>query len=233
MTNKLENKIFLFLGNDKFTIVALNSNYDLVYKEEILTNNKSNQIDLNFLDSFLNENIFKIEKRFDEFIKSIFLIIDHQNIFSICLSIKNKFDNIKINSDTMHKLLLEAKSCCNKTLEDLDILHMKIDQFYIDGTYFKTLPKKKNCNNLSIDISYICLPKKISKTIENVLKKYQISLDRMLSLNYLKSFLDDKNENLYAAANKILNGFNENEVFIADKNSKKLSFFEKFFDFFN
>jgi len=233
MKNNLENKIFLFLGIDKFTIVALNSIDEEVYKEEILKDNKSNQIDLNFLDNFLNENIFKIEKKLNEFVKNIFLIIDHQNIFSIHLSIKNKFDNININLDSIHKLLLEAKSCCKKTLEDLDILHMKIDQFYIDGTYFKTLPKKKNCNNLSIDISYICLPKKISKTIENVLKKYQISLDRMLSLNYLKSFLDDKNENLYAAANKILNGFNENEVFIADKNSKKLSFFEKFFDFFN
>jgi len=233
MKNKLENKIFLFLSINKFTIVALNSTDELIYKEEILTNNKSNHIDLNFLDNFLNENIFKIEKRLDEFIKSIFLIIDHQNIFSIRLSIKNKFDNIKINSDSMHKLLLEAKSCCNKTLEDLDILHMKIDQFYIDGTYFKNLPNKKNCNNLSIDVSYICLPKRISKTIEDVLRKYQISLDRMLSLDYLNSFLDNKNENLYATAQKILDGFNENEVYIADKNSKKLGFFERFFNFFS
>ena len=233
MKNNLENKIFLFLGIDKFTIVALNSIDEEVYKDEILKDNKSNQIDLNFLDNFLNENIFKIEKKLNEFVKNIFLIIDHQNIFSIHLSIKNKFDNININLDSIHKLLLEAKSCCKKTLEDLDILHMKIDQFYIDGTYFKTLPKKKNCNNLSIDVSYICLPKKISKTIENVLRKYQISLDRMLSLDYLNSFLDDKNENLYATAQKILDGLNENEVFIADRNSKKLGFFEKFFNFFN
>ena len=233
MKNNLENKIFLFLGIDKFTIVALNSIDEEVYKDEILKDNKSNQIDLNFLDNFLNENIFKIEKKLNEFVKNIFLIIDHQNIFSIHLSIKNKFDNININSDSMHKLLLEAKSCCKKTLEDLDILHMKIDQFYIDGTYFKTLPKKKNCNNLSIDVSYICLPKKISKTIENVLRKYQISLDRMLSLDYLNSFLDDKNKNLYTTAQKILDGLNENEVFIADRNSKKLGFFEKFFNFFN
>ena len=233
MKNNLENKIFLFLGIDKFTIVALNSIDEEVYKEEILKDNKSNQIDLNFLDNFLNENIFKIEKKLNEFVKNIFLIIDHQNIFSIHLSIKNKFDNININLDSIHKLLLEAKSCCKKTLEDLDILHMKIDQFYIDGTYFKTLPKKKNCNNLSVDVSYICLPKKISKTIENVLRKYQISLDRMLSLDYLNSFLDDKNENLYATAQKILDGLNENEVFIADRNSKKLGFFEKFFNFFN
>tara|TARA_B100001057_G_scaffold178316_1_gene179114 strand:- start:126 stop:827 length:702 start_codon:yes stop_codon:yes gene_type:complete len=233
MKNKLENKIFLFLSIDRFTIVALNSIDELIYKKEIFINNKSNQIDLNFLDNFLNENIFKIEKRLDEFIKSIFLIIDHQNIFSIYLSIKNKFDNVKINSDSMHKLLFEAKSCCNKTLEDLDILHMKIDQFCIDGTYFKSLPEKKNCNNLSIDVTYICLPKRITKNIEDVLRKYQISLDRILSLAYLNSFLDKKNENLYLTAQKILDGFNENEVYIADKNSKKLGFFERFFNFFN
>ena len=233
MKNKLENKIFLFLGINKFTIVALNSTDKLVYKEEILTNNKSNQIDLNLLDNFLNENIFKIEKRLDEFIKSIFLIIDHRNIFSICLSIKSKFDNIEINSDSMHKLLLEAKSCCNKTLEDLDILHMKIDQFCIDGSYFKTLPEKKNCNNLSIDVSYICLPKRISKIIEDVLGKYQISLDKILSFNYLNSFLDTKNDNLYTTAQKILDGFNENEVHTTKENTKKLGFFEKFFNFFN
>ena len=233
MKNNLENKIFLFLGIDKFTIVALNSIDEEVYKEEILKDNKNNQIDLDFLDNFLNENIFKIEKKLNEFVKNIFLIIDHQNIFSIHLSIKNKFDNININLDSIHKLLLEAKSCCKKTLEDLDILHMKIDQFYIDGTYFKTLPEKKNCNNLSIDVSYICLPKKISKTIEDVLRKYQISLDRILSLDYLNGFFDNKNENLYVTAQKILNGFNENEVFIADKNPKKLGFFEKFFNFFS
>ena len=233
MINNLENKIFLFLGINKFTIVAINSTNEFVYKGEKLINNQNNQIELDFLDNFLNENIFKIEKKLNKFVKNIFLIIDHQNIFPIRLSIKNKFDNIIINSNSIHKLILEAKSCCNKTLEDLDILHMKIDKFYIDGTYFETLPEKKKCNNLSIEVSYICMPKRISKTIEDVLRKYQISLDRILSLDYLNSFLNNKNENLYATAQKILDGFNENEVYIAHKNSKKLGFFEKFFNFFN
>mgnify|MGYP001403786068 CR=1 FL=1 len=233
MINNLENKIFLFLGINKFTIVALNSTNDFVYKVEKLINNKNNQIELDFLDNFLNENIFKIEKKLNEFVKNIFLIIEHQNIFSIRLSIKNKFDNIVLNSNSIRKLILEAKSCCNKTLEDLDILHMKIDKFYIDGTYFKILPKKENCKNFSIEISYICLPKKISKTIEDVLVRYQISLDKILSFNYLNSFLDNNNDNLYITAKKILNGFNENEVHITNKSSKKLGFFEKFFNFFN
>ena len=233
MVNNLENKIFLFLGINKFTIVAINSTNEFIYKGETLTNNQNNQIELDFLDNFLNENIFKIEKKLNEFVKNIFLIIDHHNIFSIRLSIKNKFDNIIINSNSINKLLLEAKSCCKKTLEDFDILHMKIDRFIIDGTYFETLPEKQNCKNFSIEINYICLPKKISKTIEDVLAKYQISLDKILSFNYLNNFLDDKNNNLYITAQKILDGFNENEVYITNKNPKKLGFFERFFNFFN
>ena len=233
MTNNLGNRIFLFLSFDRFKIVALNSNDELVYKKEILTNNKSNQIDPKFLDNFLGENIFKIEKELNEFVKNIFLIIDNQNIFSIYLSIKNKFDNIIINSNSINKLLFEGKSCCKKTLEDFDVLHMKIDQFYIDGAYFKTLPKKRNYKNFSIEINFICLPRKISKTIEDVLAKYQISLDKILSFNYLNNFLNDNNNNLYITAQKILDGLNQNEVSITSKNPKKTGFFEKFFDFFN
>ena len=233
MINNLGNRIFLFLSLDKFTIVALNSTDDYIYKRESSTNNKSNQIDLKFLENFLNENIFKIEKELNEFVKNIFLIIDNRNIFSIHLSIKNKFDNIIINSNSVHKLLLDAKSCCKKTLEDSDILHMKIDKFYVDGNYFKTLPEEKNCKSLCIEMSYICLPKKILKPIEDVLSKYQISLNKTLSFNYLNSFLNDKNNNLYITAQKILDGFNENEVHITSENSKKLGFFEKFFNFFN
>ena len=232
MTNNLGNRIFLSLSLDKFIIVALNLNDELVYKKEILTNNNSNQIDPKFLDNFLGENIFKIEKKLNEFVKNIFLIIDNQNIFSIYLSIKNKFDNTIINSNSINKLLFEAKSCCKKTLEDFDVLHMKIDQFYIDGAYFKILPEKQNCKNFSIEINYICLPRKISKTIEDVLAKYQISLDKILSFNYLNNFLDDKNNNLYITAQKILDGLNENEVYITNKNPKKLGFFERFFNFF-
>ena len=233
MTNNLGNRIFLFLSFDRFKIVALNSNDELVYKKEILTNNKSNQIDPKFLDNFLGENIFKIEKELNEFVKNIFLIIDNQNIFSIYLSIKNKFDNIIINSNSINKLLFEAKSCCKKTLEDFDVLHMKIDQFYIDGAYFKTLPEKRNYKNFSIEINFICLPRKISKTIEDVLAKYQISLDKILSFNYLNNFLNDNNNNLYITAQKILDGLNQNEVSITSKNPKKTGFFEKFFNFFN
>ena len=77
------------------------------------------------------------------------------------------------------------------------------------------------------------MPRKISKTIEDVLAKYQISLDKILSFNYLNNFLDDKNNNLYVTAQKILDGLNENEVYIVNKNPKKLVFLKDFLIFLN
>ena len=59
MVNNSENKIFLFLGINKFTIVVINSTNQFVYKEETLTNNQNNQIELALLDNFLNENILE------------------------------------------------------------------------------------------------------------------------------------------------------------------------------
>ena len=87
MVNNLENKIFLFLGVNKFTIVAINSANEFVYKEETLTNNQNNQIELALLDNFLNENIFKIEKK----LKVDNSIIRHLTVKYKKLDTKNEF----------------------------------------------------------------------------------------------------------------------------------------------
>ena len=46
-----------------------------LYKQEIKYNNDE-EIDLNYLNKFLKENIFKIEKLLGKFIKNICLIIE-------------------------------------------------------------------------------------------------------------------------------------------------------------
>ena len=233
MKNKLENKIFLFLGIDKFTIVALNSTDELIYKEEILTNNKSNQIDLNFLDNFLNQNIFKIEKELNEFIKTIYIIIDHDNIFSVNLSIKNKIDNILLNTNTINNLLLDAKNCCKETLINSEVIHIRIDKFLIDNCSYVTLPNKQSCKDLSIDLSIICIPKKILRDLEKILSKYQISLGKTFCYKYLNSFSEAKDISFYEIAQRAMSGVNENDVILTNKTIKNPGFFEKFFNFFN
>ena len=81
----------------------------------------------------------------------------------------------------------------------------------------------------------------LDKNIDAGYKEYQVPH----LVNELSGFgtgqLPDKegqmyhvqNDNLYLMAQKILDGFNKNEVFITNKYSKKLGFFERFFNFFN
>lgn len=233
MKNNSNNKTLLFLTLNKFTLIVLDEFNKVIFKKELLLKVSSEKFNFELLDNFINQNIFKIEKELNEFVKIIILIIDHNDIFSVNLSIKNKINDVILNDNLINNLLTEAKSYCKETLEKVNVMHMKIDLFYIDNNIYKTLPDKIRFKNLSVDLSFICIPNNFLQNLEKVLNKYQISLGKVLSYKYLNNFIDIANNELGLVSKKILHGFNENEVIFTHKRSKNLSFFEKFFNFFN
>ena len=233
MRSSSVNKTFIFICPNKFIIISLNEVNKLNYKKETIFKDQNKKFDLNLLSEFLNENIFKIEKELGEFIKVIHLIIDNEEIFSVNLSIKNKINKTSINTKIINNLLIEAKSYCKETFKKAEVIHMKIDQFYIDDEYYKVLPDKISCKSLSLDLSFICLPNNFLNSFEKVLNKFQISVYRTISYEYLDNFLKISSNNLELVAQKILTGFNENEVILMKKKPKNNGFFEKFFNFFN
>jgi len=233
MKSSSANKTFIFISSNKFVIISLNEANKTNYKKETIIKDQDKKFDLDLFNNFLNENIFKIEKELGEFIKVIYLIIENKEIFSVNLSIKNKINETSINTKIINNLLIEAKNYCEDTLKKAEVIHMKIDQFYIDNEHYKVLPDKISCESLSLDLSFICVPNNILNSFEKSLNKFQISVYRTISYQYLHSFLKIDNNNLELVAQKILTGFNENEVILMQKKSINLGFFEKFFNFFN
>ena len=233
MKNNSNNKTFLFINLKKFKIIVLDDLNEVIFKKELLLKPSSEKFDFVLFDDFINQNIFKIEKELNEFIKFIFIIIDHNDIFSVNLSIKNKINDVPLNTNLINNLLVEAKTCCRETLEKLDVMHMKIDQFYVDNDIYKTFPDNIRYKDLSVDLSFICIPKNFLQNLEKVLKKYQISIVKILSYQYLNSFIDISGNEPGLVSKKILTGFNENEVIFTSKVLRNQSFFEKFFNFFN
>tara|TARA_B100000900_G_C20569562_1_gene712642 strand:- start:527 stop:1228 length:702 start_codon:yes stop_codon:yes gene_type:complete len=233
MVNNLDNKTFLFVSKKKFIIVVYNNENKILYKNETIKESKTNILIYEFLNEFLKLNVFEIEKKIGEFIKNIFLIIDLDDVYSVELSIKNKLDNIILDNHSINNLLVEAKNSCEKTLENLDIIHMIIDRFYLNNKSYEVLPDQQICKTLSIDLNYICISKNIYKDLQKILSQYQISIEKILCNRYLSNFLDEQNINLFLTAQKIMSGFNENEVFLTSKSPKNIGFFEKFFNFFN
>ena len=234
MQNSLDHSTFILITPNKFTISTIDSKNEIIFEKVFkdINMNMTEKINSNVLSDFLKKNIFEIEKKFKRFIRSIHLIIDDDSIYSVNISIKDKADIISLNTKIVNDLLLDARSCCKDTLKDVDILHIKIDKFYIDNSSYEVLPDKKKCENLSIDLNFICLPNDFLKDVKQLLSKYQISVDKALSHSYLRSFFNNNSKNIYEIAQKIMSGLNENEVSITYKSPKYKGFFEKFFEFF-
>ena len=233
MNNDMNEKIFLFISLEKTIIFALNSKKQNLYKKEL--SNLDSQIfeNLNELTNFLDKNIFSLEKKLNRFVNNINLIINHDDFFSINLSVKNRSEFKKMDISQINNLLLESKNQVKKSLDENEIIHMKINKFVIDGKDYISLPDDIDSSNFFVEVEFICLPKKLIKNVEKILINYQISINKILSYEYLCNFKSNPNDNIFIVADNILNGLNQNEVFLINKSAKNKGIFEKFFNFFN
>ena len=110
---------------------------------------------------------------------------------------------------------------------------MIICKYLVDNKNYPFLPKEINCNNFSLDIKFLCISVNLIKDLENILKKYQITLDHIVSADYIKEYLINKDDDMSLMTKKIIDGHNPNEVKLVEKTIKNNGFFEKFFNFFN
>ncbi len=234
MTSKSDFRTYLYLNHNQF----------IIYVAEILTNEKiyfekfeieENFTELKFskLDEFLNFNIFKIEKKLNNFIKDIYVILDSKEFHSIKLSIKKDNNGNLLNSKTLIHPLNDLKNLCQSNLQNEKIVHFLIEKYVIDNKFYTTLPENVNCNIFSLDTEFICLSKNLIENIEKILKKYHISLNQILSASYLEKLKDKSDNNIFTTASRIISGHNSNEVLLIGKINKKQGFFERFFNFFS
>ncbi len=138
-----------------------------------------------------------------------------------------------INSKSLNYLLHEARDCSKKTINDRKIIHMIIKNYQVDKNNYSSFPKDIKCKDFSLHVEFISISNNLIINLENILKKYQISLTQIVSGAYVNQFLLDNERDTLIMAEKIKNGHNPNEVLLAEKTLKNQGFFEKFFNFFN
>ena len=233
MNNILNYETYLFISSKKLIITV---NIDLekkIYYEELLVDEFHKHQNFRKLDYFLNQNIFKIEKKFKNFIEKITIILDLDVFFPIEISVKKNNYNDFINLKSLNHLLYEAKESCKKTIEYKRIVHMIIENYQIDKKNYSFFPENIKCQSYSLDLKFICISNKQIEELERILKRYHISLNQVLSCNYLENFLSNDERDIFSIAKKMKDGFNPNEVILTNKTFKNEGFFEKFFNFFS
>ena len=234
MTEKLNYEAYLSISQKKFGIYLLDKkNLMNIYKEELNLENGTDLINYNQLGSFIENNIFKIEKLIGDFLKNIFVIIDNKQILNFSIGIHKKNYGEKINKQYTESCLIELKDLFKENYQKNKIMHFIINRFLVDGINYKSLDEEIDGENMFLEVSFISIPNILIKEISYVLEKYQIKIDRLFDKKYIKNFFEGESLDLSIMAFKIQMGQNLNEIVLVPKSIKKKGFFEKFFQLFS
>ena len=89
---------YLIISKKNFIIYLFDKQkLKTLYYQKLELENKTNDLDLDNLNNFLNENIFKIEKLVKNFVKNIFVYLETEDILNINISLKKKIYEKKLN----------------------------------------------------------------------------------------------------------------------------------------
>jgi hypothetical protein len=222
---------FLYISKSKYQISVYDkNNLKNLYSEEI---EYSDETELNTLSKFLDDNIYKIEKKIKNFIRNIILIIEDNKILEICISLKKKNYEKNENQKQLENGLVEVKDIFKENYQDLLIMHMVIvekeNNFLLDNA-------NNNDDYFFLEVNFISIPNKFTFYFDKLLENHQINIIRYMSGGYIKSFFDIESKEsmeLFVMANKLNDGLNKNEVQLITKNKENKGFFEKFFQLFS
>ena len=224
---------FLSIGANDIKFEAININDEIIFSKNELIDNLSNRKNLEVLEKFLKNNIFDIEKELNNYVENINLIVEHKDFLFVNLSMKYNYDGTSFNLNHLNSSLTELKKHFQHTIGNFEIIHTVINKFILDGQVYSQFIETSSYNKICIEIKFICLNRSTVKNLKNIFSKYQILVKNIICFKYLQEFENYNNSKSTIIAQKVLNGLNQNEIFYAKKSSKKHSFFEKFFNYFN
>ncbi len=82
MNDNLDYEAYLFISSKKLTISVESELNKKIYEENLIFENEIKNTDLSQLDFFLEQNIFKIEKKLKNFLNKITIIFDFDNFYT-------------------------------------------------------------------------------------------------------------------------------------------------------
>ena len=222
---------FLYISKSKYQIFVYDkNNLKNLYHKEI---ENDDEIELNILSKFIDENIYKIEKMIKNFIRNIILIIEDDKVLDIGISLKKKNYEKNIDQKQLENSLVEVKDIFKENYQDLIIMHMiiveKENSFLLNNV-------NSNDDYLFLEVNFISISNNFTFNFNKLLENHQIKIKRYMSGGYIKSFFDKETREsleLFVVANKLNDGLNKNEVQLVSKGIENKGFFEKFFQLFS
>ena len=224
-------EIFLYISKNRYQIFVYDKNHlKNLYNEEI---KNIDEIELNTLSKFLDENIYKIEKMIKKFVRNIILIIEDDQVLDVGISLKKKNYEKNIDQKHLENSLVEVKDIFRENYQDQIIMHMIVVDNEKNENNFLLNNDNKNDDYMFLEIHFISITNSFTFYFDKLLESHQIKISRYMSYKYIKSYIGEESTELSIMANKLNKGLNKNEVQLVSKSIENRGFFEKFFQLFS
>ena len=182
---------YIDLGSSKIRVTAFDKHDKgkIFFSEnDCLTILKDSQLNFLETDKAIEKTIFDIEKKTGEYLDSINLMIDTQDTLSVGLSVYKHNEGKKIKKEDIQYLIQDAKQQILKSYNLYNIIHIIVNNYKVDDVDYTDIPLNIYCKKLSIDIFFICFPKKLIDNLKKIFNKHQITINQFICSSYAKSF---------------------------------------------
>ncbi len=194
----------------------------------------NNNLNFKVISNLLKDNIRRFEKSLGLFLTKGNISIQSKTYQSILFSIKNIFDEKKLDEKVVADLVKIGTQYFINSENRLSIIHIIINNYIIDGKNYNNMPRNIKFKKIILEMELICLDKNLINKVSNLFKECKIEINKIVSFEYAKNFLDDEDdETMCISAKKVLNGVNKSEIKIQEVNKSKSTIFDRIFNFFD
>jgi len=189
--NEKSLNVFIDFGSSKIRLGVYNkatSKNIFISEKSCILNFKLKSFYITNSNEIIKELIKSAEKKAEQHIKNVNLMIDTPDMFSIDISIKKNSDSNRYSINDIKSLLNEAKNLVQKNYFDKKIIHMIVKRFIFDDEEYFELPKKEiNYDYLIIEIKFICFSSKIWKNLQEEFNKNYLNIENLYCSSYIRS----------------------------------------------
>ena len=204
--NEKSLNVFVDFGSSKIRLGIYDketSKNIIILEKDCISNFSLNNFDIKNSNEIIKDLIKSAEKKINNHIKNINLMIDTPDMFSIDISIKKNSDRKQYSKNDIKSLLNEVKGLVQKNYLNKKIIHVIVKKFIFDDEEFFEIPNKKiDYNILIIELKFICFADQIWKSLQDSFKSNYLNIDNLYCSSYVRS----------SSYNSLFNDFNKKVI---------------------
>ena len=204
--NEKNLNVFIDFGSSKIRLGIYDkekSKNIIILEKDCISNFNLKNFDIKNSSEIIKDLIKSAEKKINNHIKNINLMIDTPDMFSIDISIKKNSDNKQYSKNDIISLLNEAKNLVHKNYLDKKIIHMTVKKFIFDDEELFEIPNKEiNYNSLIIELKFICFDNRIWENLQYSFNNNYLNIENLYCSSYVKS----------SSYNSLFNDFNKKVI---------------------